>query len=685
MNKEIKHYKVKQLPSRPLADSVYWVKASPSSEVSGYITDLQGVPYPLKDISGSGGIQTITNTDGNISITGSGNIIINISPSLLSVINSALQSGDNISELVNDAGYLTSFTETDPVFQASEASLFVSGDKANLDNQSGVNSGDETTLSIQTKRPLKTINGESLEGSGNISVTGSNITNTSELINDGSDGTSTYVENNELGATAFSNDYNDLDNLPVVSTLLKEEFVFSGSQTFTLTNNYAQVYSVEVQGQGALSTSQYTLVAPNQITINDTLDTGDYVVIIYSDASAGVVPYYTQAQTDVGFIATVPNFVYVRDANDFPSAVSGIRTLLPDVTYFIANNIDLNGDRLVGSSNTTIIGGSSENSTLTSTGLGVSIPLYYSIYTTPIRHISFKDVHTAIEFDGTTNPNDMALDWTGVNFVNVPNIGLIKKASNFIFDKGAFLNSKEMSFDGTIGTVGFGNSLFSGDGLLGDILKIESTCTITRRFRIVYSSIIAFGSTDGINVSTSATIPNEGYILDTINFSGGSTYLVGVIDNGDNKTLFNNCRGIINTNPNSQYYMNGNLTTTTISSTGVAVKVSGTTSSSLTTQKFTNTNNRATYNGAISQIFKVVATLSLESGNNNQIGCYIAKNGTILPESEVYGTTNGVGRAENIVIQTKVNLSTNDYIEIFVENETVTNNILVTDLNVIVD
>lgn len=201
------------------------------------------------------------------------------------------------SELTNDSGFITSFTETDPIFQASEASLFVAGDKANLDNQSGVNSGDETTLSIQTKRPLKTVNGESLEGSGNITV-GSSITNTSELINDGADGTSTYVETDELGAVAFSNDYNDLNNKPSVATLLREEFVFSGDQTFTLANNYAQLYSVEVQGQGALSTSQYTLVAPNQVTINDTLDAGDYVVIIYSDASAGVVPYYTQAQTD---------------------------------------------------------------------------------------------------------------------------------------------------------------------------------------------------------------------------------------------------------------------------------------------------------------------------------------------------------------------------------------------------
>jgi len=81
---------------------------------------------------------------------------------------SALQTGDNVSELVNDAGYLTTFSETDPVFTASEAANFVAGDKANLDNQSGINTGDETTSSIQTKRPLKTVAGQSLEGSGNV-------------------------------------------------------------------------------------------------------------------------------------------------------------------------------------------------------------------------------------------------------------------------------------------------------------------------------------------------------------------------------------------------------------------------------------------------------------------------------------------------------------------------------------
>jgi hypothetical protein len=696
---EVKHYKVRQLPSSPTPNSIYWVKASTDSEVSGYITDLQGVPYPLKDISGSGGIQSIVNSDGNITVTGSDNLVINISPALLSIINSALQSGNNISELFNDAGYITSFTETDPIFQASEASLFVTGDKVNLDNQSGVNSGDETTLSIQTKRPLKTINGESLEGSGNI-IVGSSITNTSELTNDGSDGTSTYVETDELGQVAFSNDYNDLDNLPtipVVSTLLREEFVFSGSQTFTLTNNYAQVYLVEVQGQGALSTSQYTLVAPNQVTINDTLDAGDYVVIIYSDASAGVVPYYTQAQTDAGFIATVPNFVYVRDVNDFPPITLDKYFLEDDKTYHLAGTIDLNGARLVGGSNTTIIGGSSENGILTSTGLPIGVPLLSSIYTTPIRHISFKDVHTAIEFDGSTNPNDMALDWTGVNFVNVPNVGLVKDAVNFIFDKGAFLDSKNLKFDGTIDTVGFGNSLLSGDGLLGDILKVEPTCIITRRFRIIYSPIVSFGLTRGVNIDVNATIPIESFILDTANFSGrainSTEYLPG-INYQDGRALFVNCVGIINTTAIANMYMKNNATPTTISVIGDRYAMSGTTQSNGVNQKFTHipANNSMRYDSTITRLFRVLITFAVESGNNNILGIYVGvKRGVSInptadriSESEVYLTTSGT-RPEVGAVQALVELNQNDEVYMIVQNTSALSNITVEFMNMIIE
>ena len=106
----------------------------------------------------------------NLTITQS-NVVVKLQP----VINASAQ-----------------IVETDPVFQASEASLFVAGDKTNLDNQSGVNTGDETTSSIKTKRPLKTINNKSLEGGGNIQI-----------------------------------DYNDLDNLPTIPAYVQIGTVIS--------------------------------------------------------------------------------------------------------------------------------------------------------------------------------------------------------------------------------------------------------------------------------------------------------------------------------------------------------------------------------------------------------------------------------------------------------------------------
>lgn len=93
---EIKTYKERVLPTNPKPNAVYWIKASNASNVIGYITDINGVPYPLKDLQSSGGITTLTNTDGNLVITGANSKTINIAPSLLSLINSALQSEQQI-------------------------------------------------------------------------------------------------------------------------------------------------------------------------------------------------------------------------------------------------------------------------------------------------------------------------------------------------------------------------------------------------------------------------------------------------------------------------------------------------------------------------------------------------------------------------------------------------------------
>ena len=58
----------------------------------------------------------------------------------------------------------------------ANTNAFTDAEKTNLSNQSGTNTGDETTGTIQTKRPLKTVNLQSLEGAGNINISGATLT-----------------------------------------------------------------------------------------------------------------------------------------------------------------------------------------------------------------------------------------------------------------------------------------------------------------------------------------------------------------------------------------------------------------------------------------------------------------------------------------------------------------------------
>ena len=157
-------------------------------------------------------------------------------------------------------------TEADPMFVLSEAAKFVTGDKDNLDNQSGINTGDETTTSIQTKRPLKTVKGESLEGSGNIEISKSSIglsdvNNTSDLDKPVSNATQAAL-NNKLNIS-------DLLRESLYGTLLEADvsgayaidFSFfadarlnmTGDTVFTindiLSNSQAMLRSIKLTGQ----------------------------------------------------------------------------------------------------------------------------------------------------------------------------------------------------------------------------------------------------------------------------------------------------------------------------------------------------------------------------------------------------------------------------------------------------
>lgn len=360
------------------------------------------------------------------------------------------------------------------------------------------------------------------------------------------------------------------------------------------------------------------------------------------------------------------SLVFVSQASDLPPSVSGVRTLRANTAYYFTTTVDLAGDRLVAGQNTVILGSSSENSRIKSTGL-TSAALISSAWSMPMRGVTIEAA-IALNLDATDN-GIQALDWFGVNFTDCESIGLIKNFSNVIWTDNGILNSGGLIFDGTIGTIGLSSCIF--DARPGSTaITIPATATITRRFRVIYSAFVALSGETALDVSTSATLPIEGYILDTCNFGGGGTYTSGVASS-DILALWSNCRGIKNSDSVATMYMQGNATATDIITVATPIKIAGTTIAGANNQRFDHATNKLTYTGARTRDFFVSVTATLTAGgSNDEYGFYIAKNGVEINESEQYVTANTAGRVESVALQAIIELSTTDYVEVFMENIT---------------
>lgn len=144
---------------------------------------------------------------------------------------------------------------------------------------SGTNTGDETITSIQTKRPLKTIEGQSLEGVGNIDLSKSdvglaNVDNTSDLNKPISIATRNLLTNGD----EFYIDLNDIFRLNV-STYRQVEIATQNNQTFTLDFEPTFIISVIKDGIYLLQ-NQYIYTTPNQLQVLENV-IGETIEITY--------------------------------------------------------------------------------------------------------------------------------------------------------------------------------------------------------------------------------------------------------------------------------------------------------------------------------------------------------------------------------------------------------------------
>ena len=129
------------------------------------------------------------------------------------------------------------------------------------------------------------------------------------------------------------------------------------------------------------------------------------------------------------------------------------------------------------------------------------------------------------------------------------------------------------------------------------------------------------------------------------------------------------------------YYDVVSNSVTTITTTNF-YKLNSSTTLGLYNDNFTHTNNRIT-NAVNSRNVKAECNVSVSSGNNNVLHFAFYKNGVKVDSSEIDVTCSGNGKAQSNPMQCVVNMAVNDYLEVWISNES-SNDVTLAHFNVIV-
>jgi hypothetical protein len=137
--------------------------------------------------------------------------------------------------------------------------------------------------------------------------------------------------------------------------------------------------------------------------------------------------------------------------------------------------------------------------------------------------------------------------------------------------------------------------------------------------------------------------------------------------------------------PIGELTMRSNATATVINSAGVYTNMAGTTVlSSLSTGFDMPQNNRLRYTNSTTATMHIACTISysVAAGSNQELRAQVWKNGTNIIGSEIRDTCGNSSDTESTAIHTSTTMSQNDYIELFITNQSAANNFTISTFNI---
>ena len=374
---------------------------------------------------------------------------------------------------------------------------------------------------------------------------------------------------------------------------------------------------------------------------------------------------------------TNSNEIVVRSLADLPAPSGGAITLDPTKSYKLSgvvnispNYINLNGAAIHGVSPLSdVLISNVAGAVLRSTDKAVHVQ--------QMSVVPASGSTQAFNFSDATGTHTCAvLTGSAVRDIVTPSLG-VGQVSGFrdvIFLNNLWDTRNGVKLTGNVGGIIFAYNIIHG---ISAGSAVEFLSGLTAVDVDISNNQFTYTGQTGITLNVGATI--DFGRMTSNNFRGVTTVTSGFDSYTPGWQMLLN-PGVPDSRSYAYAYMHSNATATTFSAINVFTKILGTTTL-VTGQKFTSTNNRFTYIGKRNITTRVFVVIGAKApAVNSDYTIAIAKNGTVLtaPTSSLGALTNNQGF--QIVLETEISLTTNDYLEVFIRNNASTTSLAVSDL-----
>lgn len=376
------------------------------------------------------------------------------------------------------------------------------------------------------------------------------------------------------------------------------------------------------------------------------------------------------------FAKEISNRVIVNSAADFPTVVAGKIPLAADTEYFIGSNAVTVPDEFTVADNVTF-NGANGAALLTYTGTGNMFEGDgVGLFT--IKNVALN-APTGKIFGITDTIQGTVINLLDYRIISCTGLGTVTGVLAFVMEFGTVVDMDQgIVLAGSISVISI-TKLF-GFSTKATFKAVDLGTSAASTLEFTNMALSAPAGAFGISGLASNGNVTAGNIANVTNceFLGGMTPLETITVDDVRWNFQDNSANLPDTNPDALISLTSNVTETSIAAANTPVLAAGTWVVQSTSHYTGTAAGRATYNGEkdLTAPVTLQATISAASGTNKDVTIYVAENGAIISAAR---STNRVGASDPrlFVIPWQVAFAETDFVELWVENNTDTVNLIV--------